>query len=105
MFTLRENHKPLLKSFQNPFLRDVRVVIDCTEFVIESSSDFKQQGNIYSSYKSHTTAKVLIGVSPCGAAMFVSDVFEGSISDRDIDPCCACARATKAPSGQQENSY
>lgn len=84
MFCPRSNHKPLPKSFRNPLLRNVRVVIDCTEFYIESSGDFKQQGNLYSSYKSRPTAKVLIGVSPCGAAMFVSDVFEGAISEREI---------------------
>jgi hypothetical protein len=84
MFCPRSNHKPPPKSFRNPLLRDVRVVIDCTEFYIESSGDFKQQGNLYSSYKSRPTAKVLIGVSPCGAAMFVSEVFEGAISDREI---------------------
>jgi hypothetical protein len=84
MFTPRSHHKPLPKSFQNSLLRNVRVVIDCTEFYIESSGDFKQQGNLYSSYKSRATAKVLIGVAPCGGAMFVSEVFEGSISDREI---------------------
>jgi hypothetical protein len=80
----RSHHKPLPQSFRNPLLRNVRIVIDCTEFYIESSSDFKQQGNLYSSYKSRPTAKVLIGVAPCGAAMFVSEVFEGAISDREI---------------------
>ena len=35
-------------------------------------------------YKSHTTAKALIAVAPSGAFMFVSDCFEGSISDREI---------------------
>lgn len=84
MFAPRAYHNPLPKSFRNPLLRNVRVVIDCTEFYIESSSDFKQQGNLYSSYKSRPTAKVLIGVAPCGAAMFVSDCFEGAISDREI---------------------
>ena len=38
---------------------------------------------MYSSYKS-ATAKVLIGVAPCGACMFVSEVFEGAISDKKI---------------------
>jgi hypothetical protein len=59
-------------------------VIDCTELKIESSKNYKQQGNLYSSYKSHTTGKILIGTAPSGACMFCSDVFEGSISDREI---------------------
>ena len=39
---------------------------------------------MYSSYKNHATLKILIGVSPSGSCMFVSDAFEGSISDRQI---------------------
>lgn len=39
---------------------------------------------MYSSYKSRATSKVLIGVAPSGACMFVSEVYEGSISDREI---------------------
>ena len=59
-------------------------MIDCTEFKVESSTDYKQQGNLFSTYKSHTTAKVLIGVAPSGGAMYCSEAFEGSISDREI---------------------
>ena len=72
------------KPFDNPLLRNVRVVIDCTEVFVENSSDTKEAGNLFSSYKHHTTVKILIGVAPCGAAMFVSEAFEGSISDREI---------------------
>ena len=39
---------------------------------------------MYSSYKSHGTFKVLVGCSPTGAVTFVSDAFEGSISDVQI---------------------
>ena len=62
----------------------VRVVIDCVEFRCESSRDYKQQGNLYSTYKSHTTVKALTGCAPNGSLMFVSHAFEGSISDRAI---------------------
>ena len=39
---------------------------------------------MYSNYKSHATYKVLLGVAPSGSCMFVSDAYEGSISDRQI---------------------
>ena len=84
MFVPREFHKPVPSGFRNAMLRDTRIVIDCTELFTESSRDYSQQGNMYSSYKSHATYKVLIGVAPCGACMFVSDAFEGSISDKQI---------------------
>ena len=38
----------------------------------------------YSTYKSHTTLKCLIGVDPKGGVMFVSQLYEGSISDKQI---------------------
>lgn len=85
MFTLKSDlPQPLPKAFMNSLLKDTRVVIDCSELFIESSSDFEAQGNVFSSYKHHTTAKVLIGVAPSGGAIFVSDCFEGAVSDREI---------------------
>ena len=38
----------------------------------------------FSHYKSRPTAKVLIGVNPHGGAIFISDAYEGSISDYAI---------------------
>ncbi len=85
MFTRKEDlPRPLPRHFSNKLLRDVRVVIDCTEIFVQSSRNYTKQGHLYSSYKSHTTAKVLIGCSPSGRAVFVSECFEGSISDREI---------------------
>lgn len=85
MFTLYDDlPKPLPKAFNNSLLKYTRVVIDCSELFIESTSDFEAQGNIFSSYKHHTTAKVLIGVAPSGGVVFASNCFEGSISDREI---------------------
>ena len=85
MFTKKKDlMKPLPSSFNNPLLKSTRVVIDCTEIPLESAVNYKNQGNIYSTYKSRATAKVLIGVNPQGGAVFVSDAFEGSISDYAI---------------------
>ena len=48
MFTRKKDlMKPLPSVFQNEKLKDVRVVIDCTEFALESVANFKNQGNIY----------------------------------------------------------
>ena len=43
---------------------------------------------MYSSYKHHTTMKCLIAVNPHGAACFVSDMYEGSISDETLFEDC-----------------
>ena len=39
---------------------------------------------MYSIYKNHVTYKGLIGVAPSGAVTFVSQLYDGSISDKDI---------------------
>lgn len=74
--------KTLPKTFDN--MKNIRVLLDCTEFFCESPSNFEHQGNLYSSYKAHTTYKVLVGCTPNGCICFVSDAYEGSISDREI---------------------
>ena len=42
------------------------------------------QSQLYSSYKSRTTLKDLIGISPNGSIYFVSELWSGSISDREL---------------------
>ena len=61
-----------------------RVIIDCTEFFINTPSSLARQSATWSSYKEHNTVKCLIGIAPHGHVTFVSPVFEGSISDRAI---------------------
>ena len=48
MFTKKKDiMKPLPKVFQNSILKETRVVIDATELPMESTANFKNQGNIY----------------------------------------------------------
>ena len=83
MFPSREilklNTPPCFAKF-----KDIRVIIDCCEFFVEQSMHFRRQGNLYSSYKNHSTYKCLVGIAPSGAVMYISDAFEGSMSDNDI---------------------
>ncbi|XP_060595514.1 uncharacterized protein LOC132749672 [Ruditapes philippinarum] len=60
-----------------------RVIIDCTELKTEMSSSLLLKSQIYSNYKSSNTLKGLIGIAPC-VVTFVSQLYFGSISDRDI---------------------
>lgn len=61
-----------------------RIVIDCTEFYINTPSSLARQSATWSEYKSHNTVKCLIGIAPHGHITLVSSVFEGAISDRAI---------------------
>ena len=69
----------LAKVFKT--MKDVRCVVDCTEFHVQTSRNYARQGNTYSSYKHANTFKCLIAVTPNGGACFVSDLFEGEIDD------------------------
>ena len=39
---------------------------------------------MYSNYKHHVSYKVLLGIAPSGAISFISELSEGSISDKEI---------------------
>ena len=63
---------------------NARVIIDATEFAVERPSSLVSQAGTFSSYKHMNTIKVLIGITPSGAVSFVSQTFEGSISDKQL---------------------
>ncbi|CAN7992682.1 unnamed protein product, partial [Ixodes hexagonus] len=60
-----------------------RVILDATEIKCEVPSSLSLQSSTYSPYKSSNTFKGLIGVTPNGLVTFVSELFTGSISDRE----------------------
>ena len=59
-------------------------IVDCTEFEMERPSALDSQSASYSSYKSRTTMKSMLGITPSGVLCFVSDLFPGSTSDKEI---------------------
>ena len=65
-----------------------RVIIDCTEIFIQKPSCFRAQSDTFSSYKSHNTAKGLIGIAPNGAVTFVSELYGGHCTDKAIVEDC-----------------
>ena len=63
---------------------NVRVIIDCTEIFTQKPSSLVANSQMYSSYKSHSTFKVLVGIAPHGPFTFISSLFTGSISDVEL---------------------
>lgn len=63
---------------------NTRVVIDCTELYVQRPSNLKSQKQTWSSYKHWNTFKVLVGVTPDGHVSFLSPLFSGAITDREI---------------------
>ncbi|XP_071079603.1 uncharacterized protein [Haliotis cracherodii] len=61
-----------------------RVVIACTEVYTETPDSLGNRTPIYSDYRRLVTWKVLVGTSPSGVVTYVSDLWAGSISDKQI---------------------
>ena len=67
------------ESFKN-----TPVVTGCTEFFIEIPSSLVNQTITYSSYKSHHTFRLLVGISPTGVVTLLSKLWGGNEFDKQI---------------------
>ena len=70
-------------SFKEKYPNTI-IIIDATELRIQTPSSLLRQSQSYSSYKSTNTFKSLIGVDAKGGIIFVSQLYTGSISDKEI---------------------
>ena len=76
-----EEHMPADLKEKYP---STRVIIDCTEIRCQMPKSLRFNSELFSSYKNHTTLKGLVGISPGGAITFISQLYTGHISDREI---------------------
>ena len=60
------------------------IIIDATELRCQIPSSLSLQSQHYSTYKSHTALKGLVGIAPNGSFIFISQLYTGSISDRQL---------------------
>ncbi|XP_077520246.1 uncharacterized protein LOC144130098 [Amblyomma americanum] len=74
--------KEMPLSFQGKYSA-TRVILYATEIKCQAASSLALQSATFSSCKSANTFKGLIGISPVGTVTFVSDLFLGSISDKE----------------------
>ena len=80
-------HRNVIISNMPPNFKDKypnTVIIDATELRIQTPSSLLRQSQSYSSYQSTNTFKSLIGVDAKGGIVFVSQLYTGSISDKEI---------------------
>jgi len=61
-----------------------RVIIDATEIFVEQPKLPELQQMMFSNYKNHNTFKALVGISPDGTITFVSSLYPGCISDKEL---------------------
>lgn len=66
----------------------LRIILDCTEIFTQKPSSLKANREVYSNYKSHSTFKYLVGISPHPAVVFVSRAWGGRASDKFITSNC-----------------
>lgn len=71
------------ECFRNTY-PTTRVILDCTEIKVQTPSSKVLNSQVYSNYKSHTTFKSLVGITPSGTVSFVSSLYTGGISDKEI---------------------
>lgn len=65
-----------------------RIIIDCTEIFVQVPSSMLAQSKTWSSYKHHNTFKTLVGITPNGQIIFISDLWGGRASDKTITREC-----------------
>ncbi len=63
---------------------NTRVILDGSEIPIEKPSDPHDQSATWSSYKNKNTLKLMVGISPRGDVTYISEVYGGNTSDRQI---------------------
>ncbi|XP_032419231.1 uncharacterized protein LOC116720208 [Xiphophorus hellerii] len=80
----REKVKASMPQRFLKFSPNVRVILDCTKVALEMPSFLTLQSETFSAYKNHITLKGLIGVAPCGMVTFISALYRGCISDKEI---------------------
>ena len=74
---------PMPQSFKNTY-PSIRCIIDCAELFCQIPSSLSTQSCMYSHYKSHITYKGLLEIAPSGAITFIIQLYDGSISDKEI---------------------
>ena len=76
--------RTLPEAFRQSYPSDTLVIVDATELRVEKPSSLPHQSQLSSYHKSHCTVKGLVGIAPSGAFIFISQLYTGSISDRQL---------------------
>ena len=77
--------KYLPKSFEK--YQTTRIIIDGTETFVERATSMKTQGQTWSNYKHRNTWKALVGIFPNDIVTFVSSLWTGRVSDKELIKC------------------
>nr|XP_022303296.1 uncharacterized protein LOC111110921 [Crassostrea virginica] len=70
---LKDLQQRIPNCFKN--FSDTRIILDCTEILIQTPSSLENKSQTYSNYKSHNTFKSLIGITMTGAVCLISKLW------------------------------
>ena len=74
--------------FRQAFGDKVAVFVDCFKVFVERPSNLLAYSLTWSSYKHHNTVKLLIGITPQGSVSYISESWEGRVSDKYLTEHC-----------------
>ena len=92
------NRETILKHMPQDFKRlypKTRIIIDCTEIFTEKPSSLALSSKTFSSYKNHSTWRVLVGIAANGAVTFISALYSGCMLDIEITKLCGLLELLK----------
>lgn len=70
--------------FKEAFGTKVTTVIDCFEVFIEKPKNLRSAAETWSSYKHHSSVKILIAIVPRASVCFISESWGGRASDKFV---------------------
>ena len=82
-----EPRKTLPACFRESFPK-YSVIIECFEIFIEKPADLTARAQTYTSYKSHNTVRILVGITPQGAISYISKPWGRRVSDVHLTENC-----------------
>ena len=62
---------------------------------MERATSVKTQAQTWSNYKHHSAWKALVGISPNGIVTFVSLLWTGRVSDKELTKCPGLLKKTR----------
>ena len=77
---IKENMPPAFKQLYPNCV----CIIDCSDIFTDIPTRFEARSIMYSNYKKHNTVNVLIGITPCESISFLSQCWDGRVSDKVI---------------------